>query len=101
MKLKDFEDCLNKMGLELINVSLSHGTVNHALAVRRLGKKKCEGYHWYFGCCRKSFKNLSYGEARENHSIIEAKAPNAWSPFPSFNISELEKKYLQQCTACH
>lgn len=98
MKLANFEKCIVKLGLELISVTLSSrqgGTVNRALAVRRAGKKKCDVYCWYCGCCRKSIARMSYAEVRENHAVLEAKAPNLWIPFQEYNEVALEQRFLR------
>lgn len=95
MKLKDFEHCVTMLGLELLSVTLSERkpcAVIRAMAVKKLSKKKCIAYHWYYGSCRKSIGNMSYGDIRNNISMYERKAPLSWIPHPPYSITELERK---------
>lgn len=97
MKLKNFEDCLGRMGLELISVTMSSkgdSEVTTALAIEKLGKKKCVGYVWFFGACRKSLAELNYQDVRANVAFYNATGPLQWAPFPSLNFTELERKYF-------
>lgn len=93
MILADFEKVLLSLGLELISVDLRNGKVRKALAVEKVGKRKCRGYIWCYGCCRRSFVLINYARIKEDHALFEAKAPFAWCPYSELNFLQL-KKYL-------
>lgn len=95
MKLKDFENELDDLDLDLVHVTMGDGGhVLSAMAVKRDGgSRKVKAYYWLYGCCRESVKKHRVADIINNIRLWVRIAPLSWLPVPEYSMTFLEQRH--------